>query len=179
MKQLRDNLDYMGASKTILSSDVLIMKVSVTSSELSRDFYCYYDDSEQEYFLCGGVRRGTDLNAEVFKFFCKSIDSLLSMLDSCIESSGERIELKLVNYPNLFVENEYIDYEVLDRKYKRFGFGYVSSHTANVSVAYNVDDDYNKVLCPLVIVEKSYNSYSDMAYFKMEKYAKLLKNVRW
>ena len=180
-KIMRNTMEYKEANKTIITSDVLVMKVSVGTPQTgSVDCYCYFDEFEQEYFLCGGSRQGTDMNAEVFKYFCKSRNSLLSMLDSIVEPYGECIELKLVNYPNLFIENEYIDYNLLDTKFKKWGFGTVSSATDDgMSVTYDVDDDYNKVVCPSVITHIYHDNYTDDTYFIMKKYAKLLKNVRW
>lgn len=180
IRDMRNTSEYKEATKTIISSDVLVMKVSLVSSQdLSIDCYCYFDEFEEEYFLCGGSTRGTDVNAEVFKYFCKSRKSLLSMLDSILEQQGRCLELKLVNYPNLFVENEYIDFNLLDSKFKKFGFGTISSTRPDFSVTYDIDEDYNKVVCPSVITHLYYDNYTDNAYSIIEKYAKLLKNVRW
>ena len=177
---MRKSMEYKEATKTIIASDVLVMNVNVGTPQTgSVDCYSYFDEFEQEYFLCGGVRHGTDMNAEVFKYFCQSRKSLLSMLDSVVEPYGECIELKLVNYPNLFIENEYIDYNLLDTKFKKFEFGTVSTMRDGVSVTYNIDDYYNKVLCPSVVTNMYYDDYTDDVYFTMKKYAKLLKNVRW
>lgn len=177
---MQKSMEYKEATKTIITSDVLVMNVNVGTPQTgSVDCYSYFDEFEQEYFLCGGVRKGTDLNAELFKYFCQSRKSLLSMLDSVVEPYGECIELKLVNYPNLFIENEYIDYNLLDTKFKKFGVGSVSTSAGDVSVTYNIDDYYNKVLCPSVITHMYYDDYTDDTYFMMKKYAKLLKNVRW
>jgi hypothetical protein len=179
-RDMRNSSQYKEATRTIISSDVLVMKVSVgTPQDSSIDCYCYFDDLEQEYFLCGGSRHGRDMNSEVFKYFCKTRKSLLSMLDSILEQ-GRCLELKLVNFPNLFVENEHIDFNLLDSKFKKFGFGTVSSVvSSDFSVTYDIDDDYNRVLCPSVITHLYYDNYTDNTYSIMKKYAKLLKNVRW
>jgi len=179
-KSMRKTTEYKEATKTIISSDVLVMNVNVGTPQTgSVDCYTYFDEVEQEYFLCGGSKQGTDINADVFKYFCKSRKSLLSMLDSIVEPYGQCIELKLVNFPNLFVENDYIDFNLLDSKFKKLGVGSVSTASGDVSVTYNIDDDYNKVLCPSVITHLYYDDYTSVAYFAMEKYANLLKSLRW
>jgi hypothetical protein len=134
-KSMRKTTEYKEATKTIISSDVLVMNVNVGTPQTgSVDCYTYFDEVEQEYFICGGSKRGTDINAEVFKYFCKSRKSLLSILDSIVEPYGQCIELKLVNFPNLFVENDYIDFNLLDSKFKKLGVGSVSTASGDVSV---------------------------------------------
>ena len=86
---------------------------------------------------------------------------LLGMLDSVIECSPWHIEVAFLNFPNLFVENDYIDYSVLS-------------------------DTHNKMLrhgewcsSPGIISQVQYSDYNDDAYYAIKKHIKLLRNVRW
>lgn len=148
----------------ILTSDVLVLSVKCYNPHLDRttESYCYFDEIEQEYFICGGsILSGETKISNVYKFYCTKRKSLLGMLDSVIECSPWHIEVAFLNFPNLFVENDYIDYSVLS-------------------------DTHNKMLrdgecwsTPGLISQVQYSEYNDDVYYAIKKHIKLLRNVRW
>ena len=90
-------------------SDALVLRVACHDIEnLESECYVYYDDVEKEYFVCGLKEDQTN----PYKFYTKKRTSVMNFIDSILGNNCQ-ISIELMNYPNLFVNNNYVDYDVL------------------------------------------------------------------
>ena len=88
-------------------SDVLVLRVACHDIEnLESECYVYYDDVEREYFVCGLKEDETN----PYKFYTKKRTNLMNFLDSVLGNNCQ-VSVELMNYPNLFVNHDYVDYD--------------------------------------------------------------------
>lgn len=170
------------------TSDLLVMKVrsyvvgKLSCKDVITEMYCYFDDIEQEYFICGGSKTHLDNNAEVFKYFCKNRKTALTMIDCVLENiRNNTVEVSLVNFPNMFCQNDHVDFNVFNNKFNKVGLAQISDCCSGVSLSYCVyDSDYDtQIPTPSIVTQWKFDEYTDETYYAMKKNLKLIKNVRW
>ena len=90
-------------------SDVLVLRVACHDIEnLESECYVYYDYVEKEYFVCGLKEN----ESNPYKFYTKKRTNIMDFMDSILGNNCQ-VSIELMNYPNLFVNNYYVDYDVL------------------------------------------------------------------
>ena len=128
-------------------SDVLVLRVACHDIEnLESECYVYYDDVEREYFVCGLKEHETN----PYKFYTKKRTNLMNFLDSVLGNNCQ-VSVELMNYPNLFVNHDYVDYDVLTHD----------------------DTEWSEISC------RQDNSYTCTIRVELEKCLKSLKFIRW
>lgn len=170
-------------------SDLLVMKVGSylvgkrSYEDVITEMYCYFDDIEQEYFICGGSKTHFDDNPEVFKYFCKNRKTTLTMIDCVLENIRyNTVEVSLVNFSNMFCENDQVDFNVFDNKFRNVGQAQITTTCAEATVSsYRVYESSHPTQTPTpsIVTKWKFDEYTDDTYYTMKKNLKLIKNVRW
>ena len=73
-----------------------------------------YDEVEDEYFICGSRVKTLETEYSDFKFYCKSRETVVEYLAFVLNPVDSNVSYGLYNFPDLFVNNNVIDYQTLE-----------------------------------------------------------------
>jgi hypothetical protein len=71
-------------------------------------FFILYDENEREYFITGQSSK----KSQDFKFYCKKTKNIYKYIKSLMLDDSI-INMALYNFNNLYEDNEYVDFTVL------------------------------------------------------------------
>ncbi len=79
--------------------------------------YVFYDQSEEEYFICGKRTTQSETEFSDFKLFCKHRKGVLDLLSNIMDTRHNLVDYTLYNFKDLFCSYDVdIDFDFLNSK---------------------------------------------------------------